>query len=336
MTLQPTYFLVLATATETATQSNAADNIGNIIGIGGIIATIITCLISCIVTWKLTMRSIKQPKLTYSQNIICILSNSIQKQQNILNELSIFYGNKKLKNPHLLLIEIQNSGNQSIANPPICIRIKNNTEIIPGYFQEVPAGYESKWRMEKISTDCCNIILEHINPKHTAKVSFFLDNYPEDVIFECPMQDINIQKTITNVNEQPKNSKRVLNRTEKVTCISLMLTVMLFISMDLWMEILLHLNLNAPIVGIALFIFSILVLSIVFNVFGIKKIDNYISKNKTQAKIISIILLAISLLLTYLILNDILFTNFNIQTCIAVIVVFMLALMIHILSIECL
>lgn len=333
---QGTALLLTATAETVTQQSN--DDMSNIIGIGGILATIIVGIITCIVTWKLTKLSIKQNKLTYSTKILNILSNSIQGKHSVFSNLTVTYGNKNLKNPCLLLLEIENTGNNAIVNPPIGVKVGNNTEIIPGYFQDIPSGYETKWKMQQTTSNSCSVALEHINPKQVVKACFFLDNPPENVVFECPMKDITIQEKGDRINEQKPNFRGTFGRLEKATCSLLILTILLFISTDLWMELLYTLNwykwLPAPAICIILFVLLTLVISILFNVFGIKKLDNYIISNKTAAKWIVSILGVLSIMLTSAILYNIFITNFIVQIIIGVVVIFMLAVLIHILCID--
>lgn len=337
MEIQNISSFILSTTTDSVAQQSNAGDMSDIIGIGGILATIIVGIITCIVTWKLTLRSIKQQKLTYNKKILNILSNSIKSQQGALNDLTITYGANKLNNPYLLLLEIENTGNEAIVNPPICIKAKNSTQIIPGYFQDIPPGYEEKWKMKQSTNDSCNIILEHINPKQIVKVCFFLDNSPE-IVFECPMQNIIVQEKGDNFTSNQLNENEKFKRPQKVTFALLILTVILFISMDFWMQLLYNLEwdglLLAPPLGIALFILSTLVISILLNVFGVNKLDELILKSSIKRRLVKWSLLVLSALLTFLILFDILIVDFFLQIVTAIIIVFMLSLFIHIMSID--
>lgn len=60
-------------AQEVASQAPTND----IIGIGGIIATLLVGIVTCLVTWKLTLKSIKQLKISYNIQVFPILSNSV-------------------------------------------------------------------------------------------------------------------------------------------------------------------------------------------------------------------------------------------------------------------
>ena len=66
-------YYILLSAQQTATQAaNTAQEVAtqapsnDIIGIGGIIATLLVGIVTCLVTWKLTMKSIKQLKISYN------------------------------------------------------------------------------------------------------------------------------------------------------------------------------------------------------------------------------------------------------------------------------
>ena len=117
-------------AQEVASQAPTND----IIGIGGIIATLLVGIVTCLVTWKLTLKSIKQLKISYNIQVFPILSNSVTKSTEInLDDLKIQYMDKVLSNPCLLALEIVNSGNDAINDPPIKIRTDENIEIMKAY-----------------------------------------------------------------------------------------------------------------------------------------------------------------------------------------------------------
>ena len=174
-------YYILLTAQQAATQAASAAQeattqapSNDIIGIGGIIATLLVGIVTCLVTWKLTMKSIKQLKISYNIQVFPILSNSVTQNTDInLDDLKIQYKDKELLNPCLLALEIVNIGNEAINEPPIKIRNDEDIEIIPGYFEDIPAGYENLWSFDKTSPHPCNILLKHINPKQVVKTRFF-------------------------------------------------------------------------------------------------------------------------------------------------------------------
>lgn len=132
--------------------------------------------------------------------IFPILSNTFTQNEDInLENFKIQYKEKELARPCLLTIEITNIGNEAIGNPPIKIRSDENIEIIPGYFEDVPLGYKELWRFDKTDSNECNVLLEHINPRQSVKVRFFLDDLPQKKInFECPMENLQTEEVAYN------------------------------------------------------------------------------------------------------------------------------------------
>ena len=86
-----------------------------------------------------------------------------------------------------------NIGNEAIKNPPIKIQTDENIEIIPGYLEDIPSGYDELWRFKNNEPYACDLQLEYLNPKQTVKSRFFLDNLPNKKIsFECPMPNLSL------------------------------------------------------------------------------------------------------------------------------------------------
>lgn len=327
-------YFILATVQEPETKE-IINSFNDIIGIGGIIATILVGLITCLVTWKLTMKSIKQLKISYNIKIYPILSNSVTKDSEInLDDLKIQYKDKVLLNPCLLTLEIVNIGNESIANPPIKIKSSENIEVIPGYFEYVPNGYENLWHLKKLDKCSCSIQLEHINPKQVVKAFFFLDNLPQKkIIFECPMQNLQVQEVAYN-NTSSQTSKQIkINPYFKSNIILIILTIVLFITIPQWEYYIddfiwitgLHLQARF----VVIFIMSVLMLAIIINSYGIPKIDEYIKNHPKYSFLIKTGLFIISLFLLIIITLDYIIVNFIPQVITAIIIVFLLSLFIH-------
>ena len=331
------YYVFLTSQVATETQEVAPQvPPSSIIGIGGIIATILIGIITCIVTWKVTMQSIKQLKMSYNIQIFPILSNTVTKNSEInLDKLKIQYKDKVLSNPCLLTLEIVNAGNVAISEPPIRIKSNENIEIIPGYFEDVPSGYEELWQFSKTEHNSCNICLKHINQKQIVKARFFLDNLPhQKIIFECPMENVYIQEVAYNNTILHKNT----NAFFKSNMALIAVTILLFISMETWAYFInefiwateIHLQ-TAPVVA---FIMSVLLLTIVMNAYGIPKVDNYITLHSKQAVFIKLGLVVISLILLALIICDYIIIRYIPQVITAIIVIIFLSLFLHFLIIS--
>ncbi len=321
------------TTESTVVAEQNTNNSNEIIDIGGIIVTLIVGILTCFITWKQTMKTIKQLKLSYSVSIYPILANSITNKQNIA-DLEITYKKETLKNPCLLTIDIVNSGNSSVTSPPIKIKSNENLIIIPGYFDDIPSGYEQLWKMNMESSNCCALHLDHINPKQVVKARFFLNDRPkEKLIFECPMADIQTQEITYDVaNEKSSRSKGKLY--DKANYILIAITFLLYITTPTWSmyidELIWLTRLRLPSSLTAMFILAVPTVSIIFNLCGIKWIDSYIHRHKHQLWWIKLTLLFVSILLLVFIIFDILIRNFNYQVIVGIISLILLSLFIHI------
>lgn len=329
----------VANAVETAADT-VANTQDNIIGIGGIIATVLVGFLSWLVTWKVTKMTIEQLKLAYSYQIFPILSKSVTKSTELnLSDLQIKYKDKLLPNPCLLTVDIINTGNKSINNPPIKIKNIEDIEIIPGYFEDVPSGYESLWKMEKIELDCCKLSLEHINTKQIVKSRFFLADFPKkEILFECPMADIQIQKM--SVIDSNSSSSTKMNYYQKASVFLIGITVFLFLTMQQWSYYIERLirgyNLENHLseIQITIYIMTIFIMSIIFNAFRIKKLDNYILLHPKQSKIIKLIISLFCMVLLILMVCDFLIVYAIPQLITAIITAILIAYLIHISIIE--
>lgn len=327
LTAQQTAMQTTNAALEATTQAPSND----IIGIGGIIVTLLVGIVTCLVTWKLTMKSIKQLKISYNIQVFPILSNSVTKNTDInLGDLKIQYKGKKLLNPCLLALEIVNIGNEAINEPPIKIRIDEDIEVIPGYFEDIPAGYEDLWSFYKTNPHSCNILLKHVNPKQIVKTRFFLDNFPQKkIIFECPMQNVQIQE----VDYNNTNITNKITVSSKANFILMAITALLFISMQQWSYYIsefiwftgIHLHTNE----VVIFIMSFLLFTIIINVYGVPIIDKYIKLHPKRSTFIKLTMAIVSIILLMLIICDFIIIRHTLQIITAIIVIVLLSLLIH-------
>lgn len=331
-------YYILLTAQQTATQTaNTAQEAttqapsNDIIGIGGIIATLLVGIVTCLVTWKLTMKSIKQLKISYNIQVFPILSNSVTKNTDInLDDLKIQYKDKELLNPCLLALEIVNIGNEAINEPPIKIRADEDIEIIPGYFEDIPAGYEDLWSFDKTNPNSCNILLKHINPKQVVKTRFFLDNLPQKkIIFECPMQNVQTQEVAYNNT----NATNKITVSSKSNIILMAITALLFVSIQQWsyyIERFIWLTDIHLFTGqVVIFIMVLLLLAIIMNVYGVPFVDKYIKSHPKRSTLIKLAMAIVSIILLMLIIFDYIIIGFIPQTTTAIIVIVLLSLLIH-------
>lgn len=330
-------FILSAVAVTDAMQEVPVQAPSNdIIGIGGIIATLVVGILTCLITWKLTMKSIKQMKMSYNIQIYPILSNPFTKSPEWnWDNLKIQYKDKLLQNPCLLTLEIANTGNEAINEPPIRIKNDENIEIIPGYLENVPHGYEELWILDKDAQYSCSLILKHINPKQIVKARFFLDNLPQKKItFECPMPNIQIQEvSYSNIGKSP----HVVTGYSKSNLILIALTVLLFVTIPQWSYFINNFiwitDISLQTDCVVAFIMSMLLLAIILNTYGIPSIDLYITSHLNQSMFIKCGLVIVSAVLLGLIIFDCIIIGFIPQIITAIIAVILLALFIHFLFI---
>lgn len=307
-------------------------SLSNFIGVGGIIATLLVGLVTCLVTWKLTMKNIKQLRLSYNMQIFPILSNTLTKNEDInLENLKIQYKEKDLAKPCLLAIEIVNIGNEAISNPPIKIKTDENIEIIPAYFEDVPPGYKELWRFGKTDSNECNILLEHINPNQAVKVRFFLDDLPQKKInFECPMEKVQTQE-VAYSNDISTNRIELFS---KFNAVLISITVLLFVTVQQWgMFIEYFIRITGAHLctrSVVIFVMMTLLLAIFMNIYGIPWGDQYVKTHLKQAKFIKFVAGIVSIILLALTIFDYIIVKPIPQIIAGIIVIILLSLFIHI------
>jgi len=106
-----------------------------------------------------------------------------------------------------LEVDIINSGNVALLNPPIKIESKDTTYIIPAYLEDVPDGYDFHWNIEREDGETCLIKADHINPGQIVKARFLMDKMPPECpMFICAMPDLKI-KRIADIELSPFATK---------------------------------------------------------------------------------------------------------------------------------
>lgn len=314
----------------------------SLIGIGGIVATLVVGVITCFVTWILTVRTMKQLKIAFRLQVFSILSNTVTNNTKInMTDWQIKYKDKLLDNPCILTIDIINMGNTSLLKPPIKIRTNEDIIIIPAYFEEIPIGYEDLWIMNQTNlSNCCTLLIDHINPKQIVKARFILDKFPKEKIhFECPMPDIQIQEISSNIDTKSKATINI-SFTQKINIILALTFFILFFNGNKFYYLIDYiLEMNYPLyrylnpTEIISYIYGVLIITFIINVNRLRKLDNFFLMHPKKTIAIQIILALLYLVLLTLIIFNII-RGFYIQIIIAAITVIMLSLFIHIFTIK--
>jgi hypothetical protein len=159
-----------------------------IIAVAGVAAT----LVGIFITWMVAKKAQAKRQLSYRLRTDSLMPIKLADQN---EKLQIFYKNELLVEPILLSVDIANTGNVPIENPPIVIEAVGATYVIPGYFESCPPGYEDLWTIERTDAESCAVRLAHINPGQSARVRLLMDELPsQPPIFKCPMVGLTLKE----------------------------------------------------------------------------------------------------------------------------------------------
>lgn len=186
----------MAVPPETAFQLTQSD----IIGIVGAVATVVVGGVSWFLSAYIAKKQMRNEELSYRMRITPLLNNKLFKDE---DKLEITYKGDVIDRLVFFELDIVNSGNVAIKNPPIRITSLDATYIIPAYLEDVPTGYDSLWEIEREDGETCLIVADHINPGQTIKARFLMDNMPPgEPAFSCAVPDLRIRR-IADIHVSP-------------------------------------------------------------------------------------------------------------------------------------
>ncbi len=160
------------------------------IAIISIIVAIIIGVVSWILSAHFAKKQIQKKELEYEMNLYPVVSRKIYKEKQLVE---IYVDKQLVHEPTLLTINIKNTGNVPIENPPI--KIRGGNSLIPLYIEDIPAGYEELWKLERTDTDECSLSLQHINVGQVVKLRCILEGKPNaNVVFHCAMMGVDVKK----------------------------------------------------------------------------------------------------------------------------------------------
>jgi hypothetical protein len=166
-------------------------SIAEYIAIAGVCATFFASLI----TWLIMKRQFASKRLSYTYIVQPIIKSDAP---DLARDLKVFYRGEELPQPALLSIEITNTGHTAIEDAEVIIQLPGATYLIPGYFVEIPAGYQMLWSIERTDAEECIIKFKHINPKQIARARFLMDEIPKgEPQIVCPMPNVECTKANT-------------------------------------------------------------------------------------------------------------------------------------------
>ena len=163
-----------------------------IIAIAGGVATLVTGVGSWFVSAYYAKKSLQNDELSYSMKMTPLLGNKIFKEA---SKLEIKYKGEEIDELVLLEVDLVNTGNRSIRNPPVKIVGPGATYVIPAYIEDIPPGYDALWELVRDDGETCLIQADHINPGQIIKARFLMDAMPDqEPEFSCPLPDLKIRR----------------------------------------------------------------------------------------------------------------------------------------------
>jgi hypothetical protein len=145
-------------------------------------------MLGSLVTWLVMKRHFSSKRLTYSFEIEPLLKSA---DPDLARELKVSFRGDELPQPALLSVEISNTGYTAIEKAHVIVQLPGATYLIPGYFIDIPSGYEGLWEIERTDAEECTIRFDHINPGQIAKVRLLMDEVPSGPPrISCPMPNV--------------------------------------------------------------------------------------------------------------------------------------------------
>lgn len=141
-----------------------------------------------VVTWLVMRKQFSSKQLAYTFEIEPLLKSA---DPDLARDLKITFRGEELPRPAQLGIEISNTGYTAIEDAAVVVKLPGSTYLIPGYFVDVPAGYDDLWDIERTDAEECTIRFRHINPGQVAKVRLLMDELPSGApSISCPMPNV--------------------------------------------------------------------------------------------------------------------------------------------------
>lgn len=190
----------MAESSEAILQLSTSD----IIAITAVVVTLVVGIVSWFVSAALARRSMKRMEIQYRLKMTPLLDKNRFREA---NQITMSYKDDVIDELVLLEVDIINSGNVAIENPPLKIESRDATYIIPAYIDDIPAGYDTFWEFEREDGETSLIKANHINPGQVLKARFLMGQIPSgEPVFTCPMPNLKIRRT-NNIEISPLASK---------------------------------------------------------------------------------------------------------------------------------
>lgn len=161
------------------------------------------------------------------------------------------------------------------------------------------------------------------------KPDFFRLSSAKKIIFECPMQNVQTQEVAYNNT----NAANKITVSSKANIILIVITALLFVSMQQWVYYIdvfiwntdIHLHTGQ----VVAFIMALLLLAIIMNVYRVPFVDKYIKSHPKRSTLIKLAMAIVSIILLMLIIFNYIIIRPIPQITTALIVIVLLSLLIH-------
>ncbi len=295
-----------------------------------IVVTILVGLITAIVTWKAAKANVNERSLSYSLKIHPILNSKFPaKEHASWQNIRITYNNVVLTNPCLVSLEIINTGNKGIENPPILVSNKENIEMIPLEVENIPTGYI--WCIESDSSVSCKVSASLINPKQKLRASFFMSANPQQPLdFSCAMCDLQCHE-ITGTDVVRENVSIRTNIPYSVLLGGFAILLLLIFQSDVMRNLSYFFldTFRVPAIFFELYVIAIPIVALFLSYLVPYKLNIWISRHRFASGIICLVIFFLASFLLYIILNDIWIYRFNVQLIIGIISVILYSSVLH-------
>ena len=297
-----------------------------------VLAMILTAVLSAIVSWKIAKANTNVKNLSYSIRRYPILDCKFQSENARvpLKEIRIMYGDTILPNPCLVIVEIVNSGNRGIENPPILISNTENIEMIPLEVEDVPNGYF--WKIESEDSYSCKISASLLNPKQKLRASFFMNKTPKKPLdFSCAMCDLQCHEVSGNIDKPKReNASFKIPYGAALASIAVLLTLLLQTDSLIRIKKLFSHEFGVYYDVFDFYILATPILALILSYLVPRKLNEILVSNRSVSRVLLIGNIILAIVLLYLILNDIL-KGYNLQLTIGVITIILFSVSIHII-----
>lgn len=329
------YLLSIATNSvggENVTQQVA--NLDSFWNATNIVVNVLIAIVSAMIAWKVAKVNTNAKTLSYRVSMYPILDYKFQSKNGgvPLKEIKIMYNGAVLPNPCLVLLEITNTGNKGIENPPILISNNEEIEMIPLEIENVPKGFI--WKIESENEYSCKISASLINSKQKLRASFFMSENPRNPLeFSCAMCDLSCHE-VTGSIEKTKKTKSDFKVPYGAALGGLTLLLIFLMQTESVYNLKIFFSRNFGVVhfGFDIYIIAIPIFAVILSWVIPRRFNELIMRHRLTGSGIAGIFFCTASILLYMILQNIFFSG-SIQMIIAVITIVLYSSVIHIIHI---